>query len=91
MARKPAVSDETKTQIVKDVLGGEAVTVVAAKYGVSASAVYAWARPTKHGVRKLRRRDRPIKVQPDLSSVIEDVALGRKFKEFIAALGYTKR
>jgi transposase-like protein len=91
MARKPAVSQETKTQIVKEVLGGEPVASVAAKYGVSASAVYAWARPTKNGVRKLRRRDRPIKVQPDVTSVMEDIALGRKFKEFIAALGYRKR
>jgi transposase-like protein len=91
MARKSKISAEKKAAIIRAVEGGASVSATAAKYKVSAPAVYLWVRAKNGGMKKAAREGGPAGDGATLSPIVEEIALGRKFKEFIESLGYVKR
>ena len=97
MPRKSSVPPEKRAAIIKEVKDGGAVATVAKKHGIAVPTLYLWVRQTKKGGanKKGKKTGGRLKQSEaaslDLSSMMEEIAIARKFKGFLAELGYSKR
>ena len=103
MARKSSITDEQKAAIVAEVKAGASVAEVAKKHKVSVPSVYTYVRrPKKSSKKKVSTNGAKQKVVKrgrrsasadtvDLSSMMEDIVLARRFRELLDDLGYVKR
>jgi transposase len=103
MARRSSITDEQKAAIVAEVKAGASVAEVAKKHKVSVPSVYIYVRrPKKSSKKKVANNGAKQKVVKrgrrsasadtvDLSSMMEDIVLARRFRELLDDLGYVKR